>query len=80
MKTHLQPITARANSGIKKSSDCGCSPAKFDPATIMQVAQVAGSLGGGKKEKSGNPVNVGRADEGYSTTVAAPGKMCSKKH
>lgn len=28
MKTHLQPITARVTSTIKKSSDCGCSPAK----------------------------------------------------
>jgi hypothetical protein len=29
MKNHLQPVTARANSSIRKSSNCGCvSPAK----------------------------------------------------
>lgn len=71
MKTHLQPITARVTSTIKKSSDCGCSPAKLDPGTIMKVAQVAGSLGGDKKEKA----NVGSASEGYSTAAAPSKKM-----
>lgn len=29
MNKHLQPITARANSIVKKDKDCGCnSPAK----------------------------------------------------
>lgn len=73
MKTHLQPITARVTSTIKKSSDCGCSPAKLDPGTIMKAAQVASSLGGGKKEKPSASANVGSASEGYST-VGAPSK------
>lgn len=29
MKSHLQPVTARANAGIRKSAGCGCgSPSK----------------------------------------------------
>lgn len=75
MNKHLQPITARVNSGIRKSDDCGCSPAKMDPGTIMKVAQAAGSLGGDKKENSSASANVGSASEGYSTTVAPSKKM-----
>jgi hypothetical protein len=81
MKTHLQPITARVTSTIKKSSDCGCSPAKLDPGTIMKgvqmVSKVAGSLkGGDKKSEGGSQSAPGSISQGYSGTgeEAAPAK------
>lgn len=86
MKNHLQPVTARANAGIKKSSDCGCgSPAKLDPITIMKTAKIAGGLLGGNKQKTSSSVSSSGAvdnniSKDFSTSSAAPTKKYGKKY
>lgn len=54
MKTHLQPITARVTSTIKKSSDCGCSPTK----NLAYAAKKAANKGDETFEYAGQTFNT----------------------
>lgn len=86
MKNHLQPVTARANAGIKKTSGCGCkskcgcgSPAKAVPAAAAAIKiapkllSMMGSSNGQKSQESSTDTND--MAKGYSNNqIGSPNK------
>jgi hypothetical protein len=63
MKTHLQPITARATVKVKKSGDCGCgSPAK---QTAKQKANLPKEIVDAIAAKQGKAAPAKNYKKGY---------------
>ena len=72
MKNHLQPVTARANAGIRKTGGCGCdSPAKLAPlaaAAVKIAPKILGSMGKSVGQSSGGSSgDISGVSKGYST-------------
>jgi hypothetical protein len=72
MKNHLQPVTARANAGIRKTGGCGCdSPAKLAPlaaAAVKIAPKILGSMGKSGGQSSGSSSgDISGVSKGYST-------------
>lgn len=69
MKNHLQPVTARANAGIKKTSGCGC---KSKCGCVSPNKKMKDLSGDGKITQK--DVLIGRG------VIPAPGKKYGKKY
>jgi hypothetical protein len=92
MKNHLQPVTARVNAGIKKTSGCGCkskcgcgAPAKLAPlvaAAIKIAPKILDSMGKGGEQSSGDSSgDISGVSKGYSTGEdSSPEKKYGKKY
>lgn len=69
MKNHLQPVTARANAGIKKTSGCGCKSKCGCGSPNKKMKDLSGD---GKITQK--DVLIGRG------VIPAPGKKYGKKY
>ena len=69
MKNHLQPITARANAGVKKTSGCGCESKCGCGSPNKKMKDLSGD---GKITQK--DVLIGKG------VIPAPGKKYGKKY